>query len=286
MTKHTKLRKLNQTPQGESWTALTKRLMESHAWRCMTLADRLVLDRLMLEHMYHAGKCNGALKCTYNDFEKHGVRRASIRESINRLCALGLIKRTRVGRRGYGDAKGEAAEYELTFYRTRTENNNIVPPSHDWMRFENMEAAQKAAGKRTKTHFPQLRKRTIPSDKTLLGPQGKMGTQTLLDPSDASATPFYICGYPGESEPWSERELAHIQKLRTEYLSWPLPDLETAIAGAEAEIANPTVYKHKLRAVLRYLEAFRSAAHQVRNRQITPEANHGSDNPRVPDAVA
>ena len=72
----------------------------------------------------HASLCNGALKCTYNDL--YGVRRASIRESINRLCALGLIKRTRVGRRGYGEAKGEAAEYELTFYATRTENNNVL----------------------------------------------------------------------------------------------------------------------------------------------------------------
>ena len=101
--------------------ALTRRLMESLAWRCMTGADHKVLDRLMIEHIRTMpGICNGALKCTYSDFEKYGVRRGSIRESINRLCALGLIKRTRIGRRGYGEAKGEAAEYELTFYATRT----------------------------------------------------------------------------------------------------------------------------------------------------------------------
>jgi hypothetical protein len=118
-------KKLRAPPAGEPWMWQLPRLMESFAWRCMTGADHKVLDRLTIEHSAHASLCNGALKCTYNDFEKYGVRRASIRESINRLCALGLIKRTRVGRRGYGEAKGEAAEYELTFYATRTENNNV-----------------------------------------------------------------------------------------------------------------------------------------------------------------
>ena len=90
-------KKLRAPPAGEPWMWQLPRLMESFAWRCMTGADHKVLDRLTIEHSAHASLCNGALKCTYNDFEKYGVRRASIRESINRLCALGLIKRTGSG---------------------------------------------------------------------------------------------------------------------------------------------------------------------------------------------
>ena len=157
-----------------------------------------------------------------------------------------------------------------------------------------MDAAQKVIGsalvKRTrkpqKPISPSDASATVASDASVLGAQGDTSTLALPVPSDASVTPFYICGYPVEIEPWSERELAHIQKLRTEYLSWPLPDLETAIASGEAEIANPNIHKDKFRVARRYLEAFRSAAHHVRRRQTKLEANHGSDNPRVPDAVA
>ena len=68
---------------------------------------------------------------TYGDFERYGVRRKSIPRASIRLCALGLIKRTRIGPQAYGE-EGEAAEYDLTFYATRTANNNVLRRSDDW----------------------------------------------------------------------------------------------------------------------------------------------------------
>ena len=90
-------KKLRAPPAGEPWLWQLPRLMESFAWRCMTGADHKVLDRLMIEHSAHAGLCNGALSAPTTTSRSTAFAAASIRESINRLCALGLIKRTRVG---------------------------------------------------------------------------------------------------------------------------------------------------------------------------------------------
>jgi hypothetical protein len=43
-------------PEGSSWIWLTLDMLESPAWRAMRLAARKIVDRLIIEHLTHAGK--------------------------------------------------------------------------------------------------------------------------------------------------------------------------------------------------------------------------------------
>jgi len=81
---------------------LTRDMLESDAWRSLSLAARRVIDRVTLEHMAHAGKENGNLIVTYADFEKFGIRRASLKKAIVECVNRGFIVVTEKGRASAG----------------------------------------------------------------------------------------------------------------------------------------------------------------------------------------
>ena len=68
----------------------------------MSRAARLVVDRIMIEHMAHAGTENGNLVVTYADFVKFGVRRESLPAAIADAADRGLIIITEKGRASTG----------------------------------------------------------------------------------------------------------------------------------------------------------------------------------------
>jgi hypothetical protein len=79
--------------------AHSRELRESPAWAALPDNARRVLDRLELEHLRHGGAENGKLKCTYSDFQKAGIRRASVALAIRECAGLGFIEITQRGRR-------------------------------------------------------------------------------------------------------------------------------------------------------------------------------------------
>jgi hypothetical protein len=85
-TSTTSARRENRPPADMPWIWLTREMMESPAWRalgtCEGVNERRVVERLMLEHMAHAGTENGNLVVTYRDFEAYGVRYKSIKTAI------------------------------------------------------------------------------------------------------------------------------------------------------------------------------------------------------------
>ena len=92
----------NRPPPDEPWVWLTRELLESEAWRTMSRAAMLVVFRLMLEHMAHAGTENGNLVVTYGDFVKFGVHREALPRAIAEAAARGLIIVTERGRASTG----------------------------------------------------------------------------------------------------------------------------------------------------------------------------------------
>jgi hypothetical protein len=78
----------NRPPLDMPFVWLTREMLESEAWRAMTLPARFVLERLMIEHMSHAGTMNGELPCIYDDFQRFGVSRKSISAAIRVAVAL------------------------------------------------------------------------------------------------------------------------------------------------------------------------------------------------------
>ena len=106
-------RKFNRPPSNQAWSWLTSELINSFAWRSMSVNCRKLIDRLLLEHCNHGGLENERLVCTYKDFQEYGLTRNKIRSAIEEADFLGLVKHQR-GERVF--AKNQPNSYRITFY--------------------------------------------------------------------------------------------------------------------------------------------------------------------------
>src|SRR5262245_31764138 len=108
-------------PKGEPWVWLTRELIESAAWRSLSINARRFIDALLLDHMAHAGRENGNLKATYGQLEKLGLTRNCIHKAIAEAEAAGLVDCYRGGMR-------VATTFTLTFYPLP----DGTPPTNRW----------------------------------------------------------------------------------------------------------------------------------------------------------
>jgi hypothetical protein len=103
-------------------------LNESAAMAELTLAAHRVLLRLEIELLKHAGKNNGALIVTYNDFVAFGMHRSTIAPAIRLLVEVGLIAITD---RGWRTAQyGRPARYRITYLPAYGK-----PPTDEWLTY-------------------------------------------------------------------------------------------------------------------------------------------------------
>jgi hypothetical protein len=114
-------------PAGEPWIWFTRELLESDAWRLLPCAAKTVVFRVAIEHMHHAGTENGALKVTYADFERYGIRRKSLKDAIEQAVAHGFVTITQPGRRSSGPNRWPA-HYALTWLSLKDGS----APSNRW----------------------------------------------------------------------------------------------------------------------------------------------------------
>jgi hypothetical protein len=103
--------KRNRPPEGEPWCWMTAELLQSDAWRTAPVITRRFVDRVLLEHMAHAGTKNGELIVTYNDLTAWGIRQRERTRAIADAIARGLIDRTEKGRASSG--RGKPAKYAI-----------------------------------------------------------------------------------------------------------------------------------------------------------------------------
>jgi hypothetical protein len=112
-------------------------LMESPAYRVLSLSARRVLDRIMIELAHHGGNDNGKLPVTYEHFIEYGIDRHAVAPAIRGLEALGFIEVTQRGR-------PSAGEFRLpNLFRLTCVNCKSTPnPTHEWRRVPDVEAAE------------------------------------------------------------------------------------------------------------------------------------------------
>jgi hypothetical protein len=120
-------RERNKIPSGEPFIWLTLEMLQSPAWRALPPAAKGVIERVIVEHLEHAGKDNGRLPVTYVDFEAHGVPRRAIKFGIEVAVALGFIDVAEKGCSGAGDTR-RAARYALTW----VDRHDGAPRSNRW----------------------------------------------------------------------------------------------------------------------------------------------------------
>jgi hypothetical protein len=135
-------RKTNRfTRLNEPFAARPIRMLESCAFRVLSLSARRILDRIEIEFAAHGGTNNGRLPITYDDFENYGVHRHAIAPAIRELAALGFLRVTEVGRAGNAEWR------KPNRFRLTHRNTDNGPPTNEWARLQETNEAKALARK-------------------------------------------------------------------------------------------------------------------------------------------
>jgi hypothetical protein len=116
-------------------------MLESPAWRTLSLSGRMIVERIEIELAHHGGNDNGKLPVTVDQFIEYGMHRSSVAPATREAEALGFIRCER-GRGGNAEHRCPNLFY-LTF--TNWRGSKAEPPSHDWKRIKTMEEAARIA---------------------------------------------------------------------------------------------------------------------------------------------
>jgi hypothetical protein len=134
-------RRERRTSIGGQFAARLIEMMESSAYRILSLSARRVLDRIEIEHAHHGGTDNGRLPVTYEHFMEYGIDRDAVAPAIRELEALGFVEVTEHG--CAGNAKWRAPNlFRLTFRPSKGIDGD---GSHEWRRIKTAEEAQAIA---------------------------------------------------------------------------------------------------------------------------------------------
>ena len=114
-------------------------MLESPAYRALSLSGHRALARIEIELAHHGGTDNGRLPVTYDNFQDYGIDRHAIGPALRELAALGLIQITDPGRAGNREFR-RPAKYRLTYRHTKE-----ASATHEWKSITTKEEADRVA---------------------------------------------------------------------------------------------------------------------------------------------
>ena len=124
-------------------------MLESPAFRVLSLSARRVLDRVEIEFAHHGGQDNGKLPVTFDDFARYGINRQQIAPAIRECEALGVLQVTERGRAGNAEFRTPNL-FRLTYRPT-----GGAAETNEWRRIETSEGAEQLAGAARKAKRPK-----------------------------------------------------------------------------------------------------------------------------------
>jgi hypothetical protein len=110
-------------------------MLESPAWRALSLSAHRVIDRIAIELGHHGGTDNGRLPVTYDQFVEYGIDRHAIAPAIREAEALGFIEVTAHGRANAGEFRSPNL-FRLTYAYCKD-----TPPTDEWRRIATADEA-------------------------------------------------------------------------------------------------------------------------------------------------
>jgi hypothetical protein len=114
-------------------------MIESPAFRVLSLSAHRCLARIEIEHLHHGGKENGQLPVTYEHFMEYGIDGHAIAPAQRELEALGFIQITEHGVAGAAEHRSPN-KFRLTYI-----NAGRAMPTHEWRRIKTIEEARAIA---------------------------------------------------------------------------------------------------------------------------------------------
>jgi hypothetical protein len=189
-------------------------MLESPAYRALSLSAHRVLDRICIELAHHGGNDNGKLPVTYDQFMEYGVHRHAVAPAIRELEVLGFIEVTQRGR-------PSAGEFRLpNLFRLTCVNCKSTPnPTHEWRGIRDVETAEKLAraarDAKGKKQFstPENRHCGTPENRHCDGPFPPPKTGTTVSPPKTITTSISR----GDSPVWKEGGTAGYELSESEH---------------------------------------------------------------------
>jgi hypothetical protein len=129
------------------------RMLESPAYRVLSLSAHRVLARIEIEIKRHGGEDNGKLAITYEHFVEYGIHRHAIAPAIRECEALGFLE----------VEHGQAGNREYrwpSMYRLTYQPVGRARPTHEWQRLQTIEDAEAMARAARKTTSPHQCRKT------------------------------------------------------------------------------------------------------------------------------
>src|SRR5665213_204875 len=93
----------------------TIEMLESAAYRALSVSGHRILARIEIEHGHHGGKENGKLPVRFDDFEEYGISPKCVAPALREVQALGFDNVTRRGRPSKSDFKRHPNYFSLTY---------------------------------------------------------------------------------------------------------------------------------------------------------------------------
>lgn len=116
-------------------------MLESPAYRALSLSGHRVLARIEIEHAQHGGKENGSLPVTFDQFQEYGIHRHSVAPGMREAVALGFLQITAKGRAGNAEHRSPNL-FRLTY---RPAKGLPGDGTHDWRAIATLEDAEAIA---------------------------------------------------------------------------------------------------------------------------------------------
>jgi len=126
---------------GGQWSPRLIEMLESPAYRVLSVSAHRVISRIEIEHASHGGSENGNLPVTKQNFMDYGMDHNAVAPAIREAEALGFIRMKR-GRGGNADHR-QPNRFFLTFAHGR--GSRACPPTHEWRKIKTIEEAQAIA---------------------------------------------------------------------------------------------------------------------------------------------
>jgi hypothetical protein len=157
-------------------------MMQSPAFRALSLTGHRILARIEIEHCNHRGKDNGQLPVTHQNFRRFGIDRDAVGPGLREVEALGFTEVTQHGLAGNAEFR-RPNMFRLTYLETQG-----MEPTNEWAAIAtNEEADAIAATARARKARKDTKMREFYS-------QGKTQTQSGF-PRPRTAS--FQSGFPG-----------------------------------------------------------------------------------------
>jgi hypothetical protein len=126
-------------PKNNNFVMHSAAMLKSPAFRVLSLSARKILSCIEIEHCNHAGKDNGKLPVTHENYRRFGIHHHAIGPALREVVALGAVEITQQG------IAGNADHHRPNLFRLTYLPTGDKPATDEWRRITTIKEAKAIA---------------------------------------------------------------------------------------------------------------------------------------------